>query len=84
MTQIILEQRTRGDHGFIREIRVIGEGLKESLELEMRSEGIGWPLCGELLQFVSDDFGGHRGSWAASDISGVSKLMQNGDSSGLA
>jgi len=60
MTQIILEQGTRGDHGSIREAGVAGERLKEGLELEMGSEGVPWPLCGELLQLVPDSFGGHR------------------------
>ena len=49
VTKIILKQRTRGDHGFIREIWMVREGFKERLELEMRSEGVRWPLCGEPL-----------------------------------
>lgn len=44
MTQIIPEQRTRGDHGFLCETRVLGEGVKKGLELKMRSEWIRWPL----------------------------------------
>ena len=72
MTQIILKQRTRGNHGLVCEIRVMGEGLKEGLELEMRPEGVRWPLRSQLLQFGSDGFGGHRESRAGSGISGVS------------
>ena len=81
MTRIILKQRARGDHGFIREVWVVGEGLKERLELEMGSESICWPLRSELLQFVSDGFGGHRESCAGSDIGGVSNRCRNGDPS---
>ena len=65
MAQIIPEQRTRGNHGFTREVGVAGEGVKEGLELEVRSEGVCWPLCGEFLQLASDSFGGHRESFRA-------------------
>ena len=84
MTQIILEQRTRGCHGFVREIWVVGEGLKEGLELEMGSEGVRWPLGSQLLQSVSDDLGGHRDSCLVSGDQRSLKLMQNGDSTGFA
>ena len=73
MTRFVLKQRARGDHGSLREVRVVREGLEEGFELEMRSEGVRWPLCGKFLQFVSDSFdGGHRESCGASNISGVS------------
>jgi len=49
MTRVVLEQRTRGNHGPVREVGVARERLKEGLELEMGSEGVCWPLCGELL-----------------------------------
>lgn len=78
MTQIILKQGTRGDHGFMREVGVVGEGLKECLELEVRSERVRWPLCGELLQFASDGFGGHWESRHAWEDQRSFKLMQNG------
>lgn len=55
-----------------------GERLKKGLELEMRSEWICWPLCGELLQLVSDSFGGHRESCSLCDDQRSFKLMQNG------
>jgi len=72
MTLVVLEQRTRGDHGSIREARVARERLKEGLELEVGSEGVRWPSCGELLQLVSDIFGGHRETCRTRMISGVS------------
>lgn len=78
MTQIILKQGTRGDHGFMREVGVVGEGLKECLELEVRSERVRWPLCGELLQLASDGFGGHWESRHAWEDQRSFKLMQNG------
>lgn len=62
MAQIILEQRPRGGHGFICDAWVAGERFEEGLELEVRSERVRWPLCGQLLQLVSDGFGGHRES----------------------
>ena len=83
MAQIVLEQRTRGDHGFIREAGVAGERLKEGLELEVRSERVRWPLCGELLQLVSNTLGGHRESCHAWDDQRSCKPMQNGDPLGL-
>ena len=79
MTQIILEQRTRGSHSFIRDVGVAGERLKEGLELEVRPEGIRWPLCGELVQFVSDSFGGHCESCRGAGDQRSSKLVRNGD-----
>jgi len=57
---------------------MVGEGLEERPELEMRSEGIRWPLCDELLQLVSDGFGGHRGSCRLCDDQRSFKLLQNG------
>jgi hypothetical protein len=81
MTQIVLEKRTGGEHGFICEVGVVGEGLKESLELEVRSEGIRWPLRGEPLQLGSDGFGGHRASCRCRAIkrSFKSRGMELGD-----
>lgn len=40
---------------------MVGKGLEERLELQVRSEGVHWPLCGEFLQVVSNGFGGHHG-----------------------
>jgi len=58
---------------------MVRKGLKEGLELEMRSEGIRWPLRGEPLQLVSDGFGGHHESYRMWDDQRSFKLMQNGD-----
>ena len=58
---------------------MVREGLKEGLELKVRSEGIRWPLRGEFLQLASDGFGSHRESCRVWDDQRSFKSMQNGD-----